>query len=838
MSLGTKRSGPGQEEGETPVTEPLDAVPGSQSQKGHEVLKRPSNGAMEALGAAAMSTANPERTGESTVRLPTAGDTIVGQPAGVSFRNVKVSEMESAFDDAMAGILTSQQDSERTPTGADRSPVEQKRDDDEVGETFKQLAVLHMSQVRDLMMELHERDAPKSWIALCEPAVDSLQQMSDQMALPELKEALGEFSEALSGAQLARSETLGDDSKQQLLTVYEKLVRVLPDAFEADSERDRREPIIVDSLLRQVPEVHRVTIDRLYAAGLTTFESFLRAEPSEIVALTGISKDVAERIVERFQDDHSVRSARLSAPAPAQEYGRLASLITELRGHHTALQNARSLAEKKGLRRARENAFLEVTVGLARLGEIELLAWLERLPFAAKIDDLERYLAQASADATRRFVVPGSYRPAKPSPDAEYTREQLLQRVSLGKRVERSDLCGLDLSGAALVGTSFRRSDLDGANLERADLRKASFKGASLREAYLAHCDLRGADLQNADLEGAILSNADLTGANLTRANLEGANLQGARLARARFAQSDLQLSNLGRADLTEAVFQHADLECAYLGGVSGRGADLTGANLRSSNLEEAELTQGRLDDACLASVAAAGARFIRASLVRVSFSGGTLVDADLTEADLRNANLTGATLTGARLTAARVAGLLGTGAPLEGVELEWLDGSVEGGDFERLGGPEAVARISGIAPIVPRIQPPQPDVRRPFGRGDVLRDATLGFDARLPVEIEGLLQNCTVELGEGARLTIGPGGTLVDCRVIGGGSITVQGKFFEGQSPGIVRPRALVVRAGGCVDSAVEQADTHTKFGFESGCNLRLRILQVEPTHREGGKS
>ena len=52
----------------------------------------------------------------------------------------------------------------------------------------------------------------------------------------------------------------------------------------------------------------------------------------------------------------------------------------------------------------------------------------------------------------------------------EMTRDQVLQRLRKGEKLERADLRGLDLSKASLAGAALARADLEGANLEGARL--------------------------------------------------------------------------------------------------------------------------------------------------------------------------------------------------------------------------------------------------------------------------------------------------------------------------------------------------------------------------------
>jgi len=54
--------------------------------------------------------------------------------------------------------------------------------------------------------------------------------------------------------------------------------------------------------------------------------------------------------------------------------------------------SAQAAKDKRWLRTERERIFLEMTVVLARIGEVELLRRLERLPFERKVAELEVFL--------------------------------------------------------------------------------------------------------------------------------------------------------------------------------------------------------------------------------------------------------------------------------------------------------------------------------------------------------------------------------------------------------------------------------------------------------------
>ncbi|HKQ71477.1 MAG TPA: pentapeptide repeat-containing protein, partial [Polyangiaceae bacterium] len=212
--------------------------------------------------------------------------------------------------------------------------------------------------------------------------------------------------------------------------------------------------------------------------------------------------------------------------------------------------------------------------------------------------------------------------------------------------------------------------------------------------------------------------------------------------------------------------------------------------------------------------------------------AGAALVGADLSGVDARDANFSKADLSGATLTGARVAGVISAGATLAGLQADWLDASAEGDGSRRVPRDKVIAVLGREGPLEPTEGAAN---RRYFGRGDVLRNATLEFDSGAFVEIESLFEQCSISLGQGTELVVGRGGVLSDCQIKGGGNITINGHFFERQSPGIIGAEQVVVSEGGALVGAVEQAAHSTRFAFEPGCKLRMKILQAKKTNGEG---
>jgi uncharacterized protein YjbI with pentapeptide repeats len=370
----------------------------------------------------------------------------------------------------------------------------------------------------------------------------------------------------------------------------------------------------------------------------------------------------------------------------------------------------------------------------------------------------------------------------------DYSREEVLNMSSLGSSLERADLRDVKLNQADLENANLRRADLEGVNLEESNLKNANLSNANLRDAYLANANLESANLQKADLEGAKMDGANLQKADLSRANLEGVSLEGANLSGARLNFAQLELANLGGAILEDVQLTNADLSDAYLGGAKLSRANLRDAQLKSANLEEA----------------------------------------DLTEADLRDANMKGANLSGASMTGAKVHGFDVDVEQLKAVIAEWVDFSEAGDGETKCPGDSLVDHYqqmkNGVVPA--ESSAPSDSNKRFFGKGDVLRNATLEFGEKSSVEIESRFENCSIALGTGAVLKLGKHGVLQGCQVVGFGEIVIHGEFKEnGKGPGFVGPKRLTVGKDGVVTGTVQQPPEMTDFGFEPGCVLRLKI-------------
>jgi uncharacterized protein YjbI with pentapeptide repeats len=309
---------------------------------------------------------------------------------------------------------------------------------------------------------------------------------------------------------------------------------------------------------------------------------------------------------------------------------------------------------------------------------------------------------------------------------------------------------------------------------------KQDLKGAALARVDLSGADLQGLDLSRADLDGAILDHAKLQGAVLRNASLRGASLKHANLEGANLSRADLSRADLSDARLVRAILERASLD---------------GAKLERATLLEASLSAAELSEAVLSA-------------------------ADLSRCDARHAVFARIEANGVRWDGAKLRGASFQGARMVTPIFEWIDVSADGNGAERLEGERAFGFLGG------RRDSAAPKTRY-FGQGDVLRDATLQFDAGSVIHIDSRFENCLITLGEGAELTIGKTGILSACEIVGRGRIIVHGRFFERATPGIAGARSVTVSGSGAIVGGLEQAPEATQFAFEPGCRLRVKILK-----------
>lgn len=301
------------------------------------------------------------------------------------------SELDAAFENAT------------TPGGDDSvSRPTDPFDATAARELFAGIVSLHSRPVKNFIFELRRGATPKEWVDISRPVVGSILSAAESMEIPEVTRCLADFDESLAMAQQDDSRELAGETRELILSIYDELVEILPDAFALGEDDHRREGIIIHSLLRQVPGVGTVTIERLYEAGLTSLETLFLANAEEMADTSGVPVPLCARICEKIQQHRY----RLDANSPEElldgHRRRLVDLVADLKRHHRAFKTACEAdhpddaiaAQKRGSRSSRQACSLKINVVLAEMGELTVIEEIQKLGFDQRIEKLEIFLAR------------------------------------------------------------------------------------------------------------------------------------------------------------------------------------------------------------------------------------------------------------------------------------------------------------------------------------------------------------------------------------------------------------------------------------------------------------
>jgi hypothetical protein len=208
---------------------------------------------------------------------------------------------------------------------------------------------------------------------------------------------LDELEAALGDADVDADGIMRDAAQTRTLVAFAKLAADTP-ALDVEDTSRRREAVIVESLLSQVPGMNANTIDKLRASGKARVVALNQSRAEDLANAGGIGSELASQIAERIKRYRlDLRRMPLGGAGPLAAE-RLTELLVRLRQAHDSYQDAQSeysevgSARKKQLREERNDTLLDIKITLARAGELDRVTELERLPFDRKIAQLEDYL--------------------------------------------------------------------------------------------------------------------------------------------------------------------------------------------------------------------------------------------------------------------------------------------------------------------------------------------------------------------------------------------------------------------------------------------------------------
>jgi len=311
-----------------------------------------------------------------------------------SFFEEVAEAVENAFETVCSGNAES-----------NTSMIETTRDEQAeaaVQELFIQIAANYATPLKSFMFELQRGSASKNEIELSRPVLDGIRGAIEIMNFPQAVQRISDLDDALLLALSSNERLVNGAIRLRILSSYEALVRIMPEAFRLGDEGEKREDIIIKSLLKQIPRLGCVTLEKLYRAGLGSLDALFLANKEDLAAATGVSGRMCELICDKVAQHRQELGTLPDDAAQSVWRGRLAALVNSLRDEIDAARApngspAWPTSEEQRRRNQRQLYFLKITVILAEMGELELLGQMHKVSFKRRIQILDEYLARPEA---------------------------------------------------------------------------------------------------------------------------------------------------------------------------------------------------------------------------------------------------------------------------------------------------------------------------------------------------------------------------------------------------------------------------------------------------------
>ena len=333
-------------------------------------------------------------TAIAVAELPEPDDTLQSATGTPSYESDFDADIDNVFDSL-----------EKPGTSPDVPSAELRADDQEVIENlFGDIAANYARPIKNFIFELKRGTATKDWVEICRPAMQGIMRSAEGMGLRVAAQRMMDFEAALGLVHKSEHRVLNGQLRDLLLWCYDDLVEVMPQAFVIGEEEQQREGIIINSLLKQIPDVGLITIEKLYRAGLTTLDSFYLAKKDELAIATGISAELSEVICLKFRAYRLGLASNNRGVGDLGQRSRLAQMVSDLKLQHEAFVHASEnewsnpslTSAKREFRQQRQSCVLWINVLLAEVGEVDLVNEIQKMSFERRIERLEEYISRPS----------------------------------------------------------------------------------------------------------------------------------------------------------------------------------------------------------------------------------------------------------------------------------------------------------------------------------------------------------------------------------------------------------------------------------------------------------
>jgi hypothetical protein len=257
-----------------------------------------------------------------------------------------------------------------------------------------QLSEKDLELLSEFALDLGLGGTSDAWLAVLRPVVQrlTLAASSASTPYPMLDKALGALTE-----ELIKTERLDEQSRPRLYGQLVALDLALAKRLDVVAQKALRERLIVDQLLEEIALSQPVVTRRLREQGLASLEGLQRIGAVDLAQKLDCPLEQAEQIINIFQGYAAERAQRGPSGALGGKSLAMRQRLAALEASADAFERAsegEDSGERRRTRRQRQIDAAQLGLLLAELGEAKVLAELERCSVQAKIQRIQRWLAE------------------------------------------------------------------------------------------------------------------------------------------------------------------------------------------------------------------------------------------------------------------------------------------------------------------------------------------------------------------------------------------------------------------------------------------------------------
>jgi hypothetical protein len=210
---------------------------------------------------------------------------------------------------------------------------------------------------------------------------------------------------------LEQPGAFSEENRQRLYGHVVAVDLALAKRMDVTGQKAIRERLIVDQLLEDLAPAHPMVIRRIRDQGPLSLETLARSSAEALSQKLEAPTEAAAQVASIFQGYLEARAQRGPTVALLGKSVALRERLSALEASAEAFDRASEgddPSARRNTRRQRQNDVTQLNLLLAEFGEAKTLAEIERCSVQAKIERMQRLIAEQEANSGRRAAKPSS----------------------------------------------------------------------------------------------------------------------------------------------------------------------------------------------------------------------------------------------------------------------------------------------------------------------------------------------------------------------------------------------------------------------------------------------